>query len=410
MGRVYKEEVKKKFEVMGLLTSGVITEKQAGEQLNLSIRQVRRLKGRFIEGGKTIDSLVFYRQHQQVNKVPYSIREKVIFLKKEGMHRSCQHIVEILPGILSKEEKGWFNRWGKTHYHLSHQTVRNILIEGGIYKNVYDKTEPATRFEMKNFGELVQMDTSSYSGLCGYKRVYLILIVDDYSRMILAGRFFLSDSVWNNMLVLREAIERYGVFKMLYTDNSSLFTYIRHTDHSWKVYGGEMRCYENKTNPERVITEIEEALLKLDIPILTHYPGHPRAKGKIERKFSFIGRRFVDEIRGKAKRMSHLNSAFQSWINWYNKSWKNRDTNCTPEERKTPSLFRSLPKDINLDDIFCLKDVRKVDKTNSFSYQGKTYTLNHENNLVGRKIELHIHPRKKIRIFSNEKFIEELFY
>jgi hypothetical protein len=61
------------------------------------------------------------------------------------------------------------------------------------------------------------------SDICGYRRVYLILTLDDHSREILSGGFFNSDNVYNNMLVLRRVIEKYGLFKMLYTDNASLF-------------------------------------------------------------------------------------------------------------------------------------------------------------------------------------------
>ncbi|MCM8785534.1 MAG: hypothetical protein NC899_04740 [Candidatus Omnitrophica bacterium] len=93
---------------MNLLTSGIITERQAAEKLNLSIRQIQRLKRRFIIGGRTIESLLFHRVHPQINKVPESIAEKVIILKKQGPHRSCQHISELLPSILSKGEKQWF--------------------------------------------------------------------------------------------------------------------------------------------------------------------------------------------------------------------------------------------------------------------------------------------------------------
>ena len=331
-------------------------------------------------------------------------------MKQEGSHRSCQHISELLPPLLSKKEKDWFTNWGKPHFHLSHMTVRRILEQTGLYENVYEKTTPATRFEMEKFGELVQMDTSSFRSLCGYKRVYLILTLDDYSRRILAGRFVLSDTVYNNMLVLREVIEKYGLFKMLYTDNASLFEYLRYKDYSMRVHKGQMFWYENKGNPESIITEIEQALLELGIPLLTHYPGHPRAKGKIERIFQFIEGRFVEEVRKTATRLEQLNNLFNAWINWYNNNWKNRDTGCSPEERKTPSVFKPLPKDINLDDIFCLKDIRKVDKTNSFSYEGKTYSLNHKNILVYRKVKLHIHSDIKIRVFYNGEFIEELPY
>ena len=120
MGKIYSVEVKKRFEVMNLLVSGVITERQAAEQLSLSLRQIQRIKRRFVLEGKTIECLLFDRQHPQVNKVPDSICQKVVFLKQQGSHRSCQHICELLPSILNKEEKKWFIRWGKPHFHLSH--------------------------------------------------------------------------------------------------------------------------------------------------------------------------------------------------------------------------------------------------------------------------------------------------
>ncbi len=84
MGKMYSVGIKKRFEVMDLLTSGVITESQAAEQLLLSVRQIQRIKKRFILGEKTIESLLFHRQHPQVNKVPDSICQKVVFLKQEG--------------------------------------------------------------------------------------------------------------------------------------------------------------------------------------------------------------------------------------------------------------------------------------------------------------------------------------
>ena len=73
MEKKYSIKDRKRFEVLNLLISGVIAEKEAGEDLALSDRQVRRLKKRFLERGKTIDSLLFNRKHPQVNKVPDTI-------------------------------------------------------------------------------------------------------------------------------------------------------------------------------------------------------------------------------------------------------------------------------------------------------------------------------------------------
>jgi len=106
------------------------------------------------------------------------------FSQTRRAYRSCQHISELLPSLLSKEEKIWFIKWQKCHFHLSHQTIRNILKQAGLYEKLYERDTPAIRFEMDNFGELVQIDSSPFSGICGYKRVYLILNLDDHSRMM----------------------------------------------------------------------------------------------------------------------------------------------------------------------------------------------------------------------------------
>jgi hypothetical protein len=63
---------------------------------------------RFVLKGKTVASLLFHREHPQVNKVPDSIYQKVVLLKQQGYHRFCQHISELLPPLLSKKERQWF--------------------------------------------------------------------------------------------------------------------------------------------------------------------------------------------------------------------------------------------------------------------------------------------------------------
>ncbi|MCM8829915.1 MAG: hypothetical protein NC824_02835, partial [Candidatus Omnitrophica bacterium] len=42
------------------------------------------------------------------------------------------------------------------------------------------------------------------------------------------------------------------------------------------------------------------------------YPGHPRAKGKIERMFRFIEGRFVEEVRKMATRLGISQRDFYS--------------------------------------------------------------------------------------------------
>lgn len=129
--------------------------------------------------------------------------------------------------------------------------VRNILLDRREHCRSHCR-----RFEMTSFGQLAQMDTTSGSWLEGYRRIYLVLIMDDFLRTILSARFFDSDSTYNNMLVLREAIERYGVFSMDYSDNDSRFKLIRHE-------GSRFFTYSEETLAGEVITEVHRALPEL---------------------------------------------------------------------------------------------------------------------------------------------------
>ena len=84
------------------------------------------------------------------------------------------------------------------------------------------------------------MNSTSGAWLEGYCQVTLALILGDYFRMIVAGYFMDDDSIYNNMLVFREAIEKYGLFNLLYVDNDSKFKVIRHGNSHFFDYKEEI--------------------------------------------------------------------------------------------------------------------------------------------------------------------------
>ena len=53
------------------------------------------------------------------------------------------------------------------------------------------------------------------------RRTYLIMLIDDKSRLIVGGRFFYNDNSYNFQKVLKEAVARYGIPNKLYLDNGS---------------------------------------------------------------------------------------------------------------------------------------------------------------------------------------------
>jgi hypothetical protein len=84
------------------------------------------------------------------------------------------------------------------------------------------------------------------------------------------------------------------------------------------------------------------------------------------------------------------------WVAAHNARHVHRTTGCTPAQRLQPSVTR--PLEGNADDIFCLKEERKVAKNHTITLDGVTYTLPSEPCLVAFKVQLHIHPGERIRV------------
>jgi transposase InsO family protein len=79
-------------------------------------------------------------------------------------------------------------------------------------------------FEEPFFGAMFQADTCymPYLAEDGKKRrPYLVMILDDHSRLIVAARCFYQDNAYNFQQVLKQAVATYGVPDKLYVDNGS---------------------------------------------------------------------------------------------------------------------------------------------------------------------------------------------
>jgi hypothetical protein len=250
---------------------------------------------------------------------------------------------------------------------------------------------------MRAFGELWQMDTTMGAWLEGYRRICVVTILDDYSRAVVAARVFATDSSYHSLLTLRQAMERYGRPRILYTDNDSKFRLTRYQQSRFFTYSAE--ALEGL-----VETEVSRALRELDVQLLSHLPGNAQAKGKIERFFRFLQERLLDHHR--AGSIEALQELVNDWVDAYNARHIHRGTGCTPAERLQPSATRSLEG--NPDDIFCLKEERKVAKDHTFSLGGVIYTLPSEPCLVAFTVHLHIHPGERIRVWHGGRLAAEL--
>lgn len=359
-------------QVLDLVRNDYWSTAVAASSLGLSQRHIQRLRrGKIADG--SLPRIPWNRKSQEVINL-------IVEMKDEYPHRSNQRIAELASDKLGES--------------LCAATVRKILIEEEKYHPQESNKQSYTHFEADKFGQLLQLDTTEGCWLEGYRRIYLILVIDDYSRMIVGYKWVDSDSTWNNIEVLREVIEEYGKPGGIYTDNSSKFKTIRHNNSIYQTHKGD-EYYE---------TEIQRIMRELKIPFFSHKPYQPTSKGKIERLFRFIQERFIAEH--TATNLKDLNFEFACWTDWYNQEHRIRTTGKIPKERVKPNAWTPLLEDP--DRIFCYKDSRKVDKCHQFSYQGEIFTLPKEPCLVACKIDLEITPHN-IRCYNQNKFIEIFF-
>lgn len=324
------------------------------------------------------------RSRESWNRIPHEIREYVVEQKRENPHYNCQWLSELASDRFARG--------------ISQVSVWRLLRQEGLLHR-----SPATpilrkRFEAQTAGDLVQMDTT-WGYWLGNQRLYLTILLDDHSRYLLSARWTLAETLWHNMRLIRETVERYGCFQVLYTDNASWFKVIRHNRSIYQTH--RQSAYES---------EITRACRDLGIVHITHQPYQPQGKGKVERIFRFIQERFVADLDSPEMPLYVINKKFQTWMEWYNTKHVNRTIGCVPKKRFDPGRFQPLSgqRKRQLDDVFCIKDTRVVDKCNEFSFEGTIYRLPGGRSFAHRTVELHIHPKQKIRVWFLGKLLGEL--
>jgi transposase len=371
-----------RYPLVVLVEQGRLSQEEAAREMGLSTRQVRRVLKRYRESGQRLESLAYQRRHPAWNALPDSTKEEIRRSRREYPHWSAPAIAEALAA---------------TEGVVVHRATVHQLLRGETGNPLPRHRRPARRFEMRAFGELWQMDTTVGAWLEGYRRVCVVVILDDYSRAVLAAGVFPTDSSYHTLLTLRQAMERYGRPRVLYADNDSTFRLTRYQR-------SRFFTYHQETLQGLVETEVGRALRELDVQLLSHLPGNAQAKGKIERFLRFLQERVLDH--NQAGGLEEPQTLVDHWAKEYNSRHVNRDTGCTPSERLQPAVTR--PLEGNPEDIFCLKEERKVAGDRTFTPDGVSYTLPSEPCLVAFKVQLHIHPGERLRVWYGERLVAEL--
>jgi putative transposase len=197
----------------------------------------------------------------------------------------------------------------------------------------------------------------------GSQRAYLFLLVDDYSRLLLHGRWCPEQTAQAGQQVLRAAIQRRGLPEQVYVDNGA--------------------PYSNAA--------LERTCAVLGVRLIHSRPYSPQGRGKQERLNRFIRERFLLEAEAQGiPSFLELNDRFLAWAEQVCNLRQHAETGEVPLRR---FLSRGQPQEVEpalLWEAFREAVTRRVDRTASVSLGGQRFRV--DPSLVGRRVELRFDP------------------
>lgn len=262
-----KKEVKK-YDIIKKVIDKEINSSEASRLLNLTARQIRRLKAKVDQFG--IKGLIHGNRGRTSNrKTPESKRKKIINLIDKNYHDF---------GPLLATEK--LNEIHKIR--ISESTARNIMIEEKIWKPRRKKKEKHRSWRQRkaNYGEMIQYDGSYEHWLEDRgEKCCLLASIDDATGKVWM-RFNKHEGAGPTFNFWREYIERFGKPYSIYVDKFSTYS---------------MNHKLAKENSD-TLTQFQRAM-ENDLNIDVLHAHSPEAKGRVERLFKTLQDRLIKELR-----------------------------------------------------------------------------------------------------------------
>jgi hypothetical protein len=348
----------------------LITQREAAEELGLSVRQVKRLIYALKKGG---DKAVVHGLRGKPSK-----RRIEASIEREAVRILSAPVYEGFGPTLASE----YLR-DKHGIEASKETVRQWMMRGQLWHGRKQKTKHvhSWRARRSRRGDLVQWDTSEHDwleGRGGGEKLYLIAMIDDATSR-LYGRFVRHDSTAENMKLVWSYVEKYGRPVAFYTDKAGLFQ----TAQKRKRDEPGM----DKDRAEMPPTQIGRALRELGITWIGAHSA--QAKGRVERNFGTAQDRLVKGLRVAG--VKTLEQANQYLADDYLVWWERE---LTVEAANPDDAHRPLEKSHNLAASLSHVETRQVKNDHTFRWDGKLYGVERQSIVSGlRGAEVRVEER-----------------
>lgn len=276
------------------LVRGAIDGTEAAHKLQVSIRQIKRLKKNYLEQGS--QGLIHgMRGTVGSRKTKSEVEEKVIEIIRNHYHdfgpRMATEKLAAIHGIK-----------------LDDETIRQMMIRAGLWKGRKRRSKEyhCWRERRAHYGELQQFDGSYHDWFEGRNpdipEACLLASIDDATGKITKAVFAPNEGVEAVMRFWWEYILVHGIPQGVYLDKFSTYK-INH---------------QAATDNHDLMTQFQRAAKTVLMGLITAHS--PQAKGRIERLFKTLQDRLVKELRLHgistiAEANVFLETVFIPWFN-----------------------------------------------------------------------------------------------
>jgi transposase InsO family protein len=322
---------------------------------------------RYERGGRKLEALFPQGRADigQSRALDEEVAQSLINLKKEHPRASIPSLLRML------QERKLIDPWAK----MCPTTVYRFLKGQGLLEGPPPAVKDRRRFEAEFPNDLWQSDMM-YGPMVQVegrqRKTFLFAFLDDMSRLVPHGQFYLREGLESYLDCLRQALLRRGLPRRLYVDNGPAFR----SQH------------------------LAQITASLGIALIHSTPYQPEGRGKVERWFRTVREQFLS--RGPGGDLDGLNQGFFRWLQTYHQS-SHAVTGQTPIERFSSHLECVRPTPAHLEDFFRKRAVRKVEKDRTVALNSRLYEA--PVSLIGKKVALlyHEHDPARVEIFLEER-------
>ena len=295
------------------------------------------------------------------SKIPPELQSALLAAKRDNPRRSIRQLRQLMESAGQAAQGA-----------LSRSAIHRLLQQHGLSRMPGSATLPEERrsFVAEQagsiwYGDVMHGPAVSVAGR--RRKVYLVSLIDDASRLVAHSAFCLGETALDIEGVLKQAVLKRGLPRKLVVDNGS--AYRAHT--------------------------LQGICARLGIHLIYCRPYAPEGKGKLERGHRTFRDQFLSELdEGRVDGLDDLNARLWAWVEQvYHRTPHGGLDGQTPlarYQRDLPKIRALGQRAAQLDAIFHHRISRFVRKDGTVPYQGNRFEVPYE--LAGKTIRLVVDP------------------